>query len=108
MEKLPAAIKKLVADRIREVEANLSTQVVVPRGTPQLVAPYPLAVPPSCVPGVPPQAPSMQRIIDDNPGIIPPPPVTAAAAEALQRRQQAIKSGTSEKPEPGRSGPRKF
>lgn len=98
-DEVPPPIKKMVADRIREVEETL-TQQPVPRG------PFPVVV--ASVPGVPKQAPSMQRIMEANPDILPPPPITPGAAAAIQARAKLIQNAANEKPEPGRTSPRKF
>lgn len=54
------------------------------------------------------QAPSMQRLMQNNPDLIPKPPVpvTPAAAQALAARQALMSQG--EKPEAGRKSPRKI
>lgn len=55
------------------------------------------------------QPPSMQRIMQQNPDLIPKvaPPVTPAAAAALAARQALIEGAGKSKPEQGRTGPRK-
>jgi hypothetical protein len=56
------------------------------------------------------QSPSMQRIMQQNPDLIPrvAPPVTPAAAQALAARQALIMSAGKEKPEDGRTSKRKM
>lgn len=56
------------------------------------------------------QAPSMQRIMAQNPDLIPAPPKpkTPAAAAALAARQNLINGAGNEKPEEGRRAPRKI
>lgn len=55
------------------------------------------------------QPPSMQRIMQNNPDLIPKPPVpvTPAAAQALAAREALLKGANKDKPEQGRTGPRK-
>jgi hypothetical protein len=99
-DEVPSPIKKQVADRIREVEEALIKPPVtvnthfVPRETTHGVV----------------QSASMQRIIEAHPDVpvVQAIPVTPAAAQALAARQAAINSGMKEKPEPGRTSPRKF
>lgn len=131
-EEVPVAIKKIVGDRMRDVEKEFSAKRANP---PPFVGNYPVVVPdhpdrnpsgytaaipqanpsygaPVYIPiqdGSPPQAPSMQRIIQANPDIIKPPvPVTPAAAAALQQRAKLMQGALNEKPEEGRNSPRKF
>jgi hypothetical protein len=56
------------------------------------------------------QSPSMQRLMNQNPDLIPKPPqpVTPAAAQALAQRQALLNSAGKEKPEGGRTSPRKI
>lgn len=56
------------------------------------------------------QSPSMQRLMQQNPDLIPKPPqpVTPAAAQALAARQALLNSAGNEKPENGRKTPRKI
>ena len=99
-EEVPTPIKKLVSARIKEVEKSLTerpTQQVVPRET--------LTMQKFVTSN---QAPSMQRIIEAHPDVLPPSPVTPAAAQALQARAALLQRGLSEKPEPGRTSPRKI
>jgi hypothetical protein len=134
-EEVTAPVRKIVAARMKEVEKAL-TQPDVPRGTqivPQFLNNAVGTPPPGSVTGIaqtaiPPhiakQSPSMQKIMLANPDLIPkaaqvemaqvpppsapPAPTTGAAAMALQARNALIHKGiTSNKPEDGRSGPRK-
>lgn len=98
--KLSAATKKIVADRIGDVE--LSYQ---PQQTLRKCSDYPVRT-------VNQQAPSTQRILDE---MAPTPPVatTVEAAQALQSRNDAIRKAVNSgpfggKPDPGRTSPRKF
>ena len=91
--KLTASTKKLISERIKVVESELTTKSQH----------RPMA--PSSA-----QAPSTQRILDE---MTQPEPVTQAAAQALQSRSAAIKKAIDSgpfggKPEPGRTSPRKF
>jgi hypothetical protein len=97
MENCPQDIRKLASSRIREVEKCLSTEkLVVPRGT-VIPTPGPGVISSSVISQ---QAPSMQRIMMENPDLIPkatqsttlpPQPTTPAAAMALSQRQELIK-----------------
>lgn len=106
-EEIPISLKKTIAERIREVEENLMAKPVpvfqpyireqgnknVPRETNEV-----------------PQAPSMQRIMAAHPEVpvvTAPAPQTPAAALALQQRAELLKRSLSDKPEPGRTAPRK-
>lgn len=98
---LPVDVKKRVAERIREVEGNLSREGVVTRA------------PRSTNPAIAAQAPSMQRLMEQNQDLVPAPPqpASSAAAQALAQRAALLQRATSaahERPEPGMSGPRKF
>jgi hypothetical protein len=103
-DEVPQPIKKMVADRIREVETMLTVQPVVSRSI-RMIEP----LPPS--PIVAAQSPSMQRIMEANPDVpvtTVAPAVSPAAQAALAQRAAIINSGMKEKPEPGRTSPRKF
>lgn len=98
--KLTASTKKIVAQRIGDVEATFT------------FAPRPIYLPPPSA-----QAPSTQKLLDqiaaDAAPIEIPPPTTPAAAQALQARSAAINRAANSdpfrgKPEPGRTSPRKF
>jgi len=114
-DELPLRIKLLVADRIREVEANLlqaPPPPQIPRGTVPATVVIP-TVPELASPVVAQQSPSMQRLMAKHPDLVPqvqaPVPATPAAAAALQARAAIINRGiTTDKPEPGRTSPRKF
>lgn len=105
---VPTPIKKLVADRIREVEGAL---ISVPttnygeQGNRQATGPVGIATQPTSQ-----QSPSMQRIMAAHPDVqvVTAAPSTAAAAEALAKRAAIINHRGNEKPEPGRTSPRKF
>lgn len=104
-DEVPQPIKKMVADRIREVEEALINPPV--QTWTSNVASMGHLPPVPTIPHAGQQAPSMQRIIDANPDVVAP-PVTQAAAIALQKRAQLVMSAQAEKPEPGRTSPRKF
>jgi hypothetical protein len=106
----PLELKKLIAERIKEVELNLQP------------APIQRPIPKSAQVSIP------QEVIDANPGMgkaqladlmrnqqsspqdqtMAPVVVSPIAQAALQARQQAIQIAASGKPEPGRTSPRKF
>jgi hypothetical protein len=99
------AQKEKLIKRIRVVEALLIARPVVMRGQ---LRPGEILIP---GPPINPQAPStleaMARHAEQVNQPLPTPIVTSpAAAAALQRRQELIQQG--QKPEPGRTGPRKF
>ena len=118
--KLPTETKKLIADRISQVETNLNAGPRSVQFTPGTIATYQRPLPTA-------QAPSTQRILDaiqedsqtpeqlnqqidrvvnaPNPTVIA---QTPAAAAALAARQEAIRIATSGKEEKGRTAPRKF
>lgn len=109
-DEVPSPIKKVIAGRIKEVEKEL-TQPTVPRGA--IVTSGYAQTADTRTTGVitiTNQAPSMQKIMAQNPDLIPTPPkpVTTAAALALQERQKLINGAGSEKPEDGRRAPRKM
>ncbi len=94
-ETTPKPIKAKLVKRVQDVEKNYTTHPVqnVPRGTksfPQMAVPN--------VPIVAVQSPSMQKMMANNPDLIPQAvapitpavPVTPQAAQALQARQQMI------------------
>lgn len=110
-EEVPAPIKKKLANRMREVEKYLITphsgylkttshqptttgHIITNNGSPIIST----------------QSPSMQRIMEHNQDLIPKPPIptTKEAAEALNQRQKIMLGAANEKPEPGRTSPRKF
>jgi hypothetical protein len=90
---MPEKFTDMILKRIDELEKNYSTvpQAVVSRGTPQRVAGLP--------PAVAVQSPSMQRLMEQNPDLIPKPPVpvTGAAAMALNDRQKMLNKKMNEK-----------
>ena len=109
-EKLSKSVKEKITDRIRLVELQMQRPVVMP--APQAVPAFPQPFP---QPYVGPSAAS--------PGIhahLPPPPQMGSAPgvpagnsvinQALHSRNNAIARGSNplDKPDPGRTGPRKF
>lgn len=116
-EEVPSGTKKKLAERIKEVEEGFSkpatTYNMAPRQAfvPGLSEAQAAQVPNNPLVAV--QSPSMQRLMASNPDLIPavpvpPTPATPAAAEALKQRAAIMRNGMSEKPEPGRTSPRKF
>jgi hypothetical protein len=98
-DEVPTPIKKQVADRIRDVEGTLTPQPMT-----GIVRPGPAGIPSQ-------QSPSMQRIMAAHPDVqivTAVEPQTPAAAEALAKRANIINARANEKPEPGRTSPRKF
>ncbi len=108
-DEVPQPIKKKLAVRMREVEKNLVSPGYVSTGPPQYRTPQKTSIQTSS-PIITTQSPSMQRIMEANVDLIPKPPVptTAEAAQALSKRQQILNGAANEKPEPGRTSPRKF
>ena len=96
---VPKPIKSKIAERIKIVEANLT-----PKPSPQPDGPIPIIDQGMFAS----QAPSMRRIMQQHPDLVPPPPVTAAAAQALAARQALLESAGKDRPEPGRNSPRKI
>lgn len=104
-DELPKPIKKKIVERIREVEKTFEE-----RDVPRNAAIRPVYSPAPQGEEFANQAPSMQRIMQQNPELIPKPPVpvTPAAAQALAARQALLMSAGMEKPEPGRNSKRKM
>ena len=83
-EKLPLELKQLIADRIQAVEQGMGrSQILFPNQLPPVTQVQNVA--------------PIQNVAQ-----------TPAAAAALASRQQAISMAASDKPEPGRTSPRKF
>lgn len=103
LEEDTKTLRVKIKDRMAEVTENL-TQSHVPRGS------YIVEGSPATTPITQTQSPSMQRIMSQNPDIIPKPPqpVSAAAAQALAARQALMLSAANEKPEAGRVSKRKI
>lgn len=111
LEEDPKRVRVMIKDRMAEVTESL-TAPVVSRG-PSMSIPHQSAVQfytPDVERVVQTQSPSMQKIMQSNPDLIPKvaPPVTPAAAQALAARQALILGAGKDKPEPGRTGPRKM
>ncbi len=104
-DEMPKEIKKKIVHRLRDVEAEMG-QAFAPQQT-RGVAPLPIHQADNAFAG---QAPSMQRLMQQNPDIIPKPPqpITQAAAQALAARQALLNGAANEKPEPGRNSKRKI
>jgi len=102
-ETTPNNIKAKLVSRVKEVEKNYTAQPAsiqrVPRGAITTSNPVVAA-----------QSPSMQRVMADNPDLIPkiPPPVTAAAANALAQRAALINGAVKGDDKEKRTSPRKF
>lgn len=99
-------LRKKIQKRMAEVTESYSIPQIGsarPQHTPNVV-------PLSQDPIIAKQSPSMQRIMMENPELIPKiaPPVTPAAAAALQARQALIQKSVKGEAEPGRKSPRKF
>lgn len=112
-DELPKTTRAKIKDRIKEVEASLAPKHFVPeefRHFETTTAAKSAGLPPTEGSIIARQAPSMQRLMQNNPDLIPRPPipVTPAAAQALAARQALINGAMSEKPEPGRKSPRKI
>lgn len=103
-EQIPQPVKTRLVTRIREVEKNYllppQPQQIVSRGTKaQITSPV-----------IASQSPSMQRIMESNPDLIPKPPIPTnpQAASALMDRQAKINAAISGKEDKERTSPRKF
>lgn len=98
---IPKEVKSRVVARIRDVERNYTQVTEVHKITPRK--------PNYQVSTTTIQAPSMERIMEQNPDLIQktPTPVTPQAAEALAYRQRLLAGAAKEKPEGGRTAPRK-
>lgn len=102
LEEDPKRVRVMIKDRMAEVTESLTT----------IKGPSTTSVPfyaPDTERVIATQSPSMQRIMQQNPDLIPKvsPPVTPAAAAALAARQQLIEGANRSKPESGRTSPRK-
>lgn len=108
LEEDPKKVRIMIKDRMAEVTQNLTAQPpVVVRGhrvTHSDVENAFIEGPIGTI--VSSQSPSMQRIMQQNPELIPraPEPVTPAAAQALIARQELL-NGSANK---GRTSPRKI
>lgn len=117
--KLPLSTKAFVADRIKEVEGNLNARAPIHIAAPQ---PFVGQVKPAAVAM---QAPSMQRLMEKYPDLVPgeapkpepiepnPTPVAVVAqtpqtAAAMQSRAEAIAASMSGKVDKVTGRPRKF
>lgn len=107
LEEDPKKFKTMIKNRMDAVTNHLTKPtVVVPPLAPQLAPQYE----PDAERVIRAQSPSMQRIMANNPDLIPKvaPPVTPAAAAALAAREALIMGAGKDKPEKGRTGPRKM
>lgn len=102
--KISPEVKKMFLARIGEVEQSLRAK---PQGTIQAAGAYPH--PMNMIAQSPSTVAAMMKHAEPIAMALPEPLVnTQAAANALVKRQQAIFSAGIEKPEPGRTSPRKF
>lgn len=105
LEEDPKRIRVMIKDRMAEVTESLTSTRLPPTiaRASQILHEY-------LPDGIPPQAPSTQRILAQNPDLIPKPPtpVTPAAAQALAAREALMRSAGKDKPENGRTSPRKI
>jgi len=96
-------MREMIITRCEELDEAVPQQTVS-RGTPMMTE-YGTLTAQS-------QAPSMQRLMAQNPDLVPRPqppvPATPAAAQALAARQALLNSAGVEKPENGRRSPRKI
>lgn len=103
-EATPQPIKTKLVRRVKEVEKNYTTHIPnVPQNVPR-------AIPKAAAPLVAAQSPSMQRLMENNPDLIPqavaaptaaPVPVTPQAAQALQARNQMLFNKKNKELKPG-------
>lgn len=103
-EQVPQPVKTRLVKRVQEVEKNY----VSPHQQTRSASQGPKAL--AGNPVVATQSPSMQRLMEQNPDLIPKPPTptSAAAAKALADRQALINQAISGKEEKGRASPRKI
>lgn len=124
--KLPQATKRIVTERVREVEAKYNAPQVAyqaPIASPSTFVGLPMSIPPHLVGQSPSTIAAMMRngfvpeaptigMAPVGPAVAPTQPAviaqTPAAAAALADRQNAIAQAISGKPEKGRTSPRKF
>jgi len=104
-DELPKAIKIKIKERFQELEeagTGLGQNIRIAMGQMESYE--------SISPAISNQSPSTQRILMQNPDLIPKPPtpVTPQAAAALAQRQALINGAGKEKPEEGRRSPRKI
>ncbi len=123
-DEIPKAIKLKIKDRMSEITEGMTKQIIGPIGHnvlppgAQFASPRGTTTGYMTIPGPEDdidricsnQSPSMQRIMAQNPDIIPKPPqpLTQAAAQALAARQALIHGAANEKPEAGRTSKRKI
>lgn len=111
LEDDPKKLKRMIKDRMAEVTENLTAP-------PPIIAPYMQSHAQAFTqevneivrnPAMANQSPSMQRLMRENPDLVPKiaPPVTPAAAQALAARQALIMGAGKEK-EDGRTSKRKM
>lgn len=106
-QKLNTVVKKLIADRIREIEAR--PQTIQSYAKPiQAIPPHLVGQSPSTIAnfmkeGVIPQV--IPETTTTAPAVVVASP---AAAQAMESRKKAIAVALSGKEEPGRTSPRKF
>jgi len=103
-EQVPQPIKTRLVKRIQDVEKSYVSPHQQARGPghgPKALTGNPIVAT---------QSPSMQRIMEKNPDLIPKPPMpeNAVTAKALADRQALINQAISGKEEKGRVSPRKF
>jgi len=102
-DETPKPIKAKLVRRVQDVEKNYAIEPSiqrVPRGI----------ITPSQAPIIAAQSPSMQRLMADNPDLIPrpPQPVTAEAAKALADRAALLHGAVNGDNDKGRKSARKF
>ncbi len=92
--KLSKEVKKLIADRVREIESAPRTAAHIPAGVP----PHLVGQSPSTIANLMKDPPAAPAVVATTP----------IAASAIASRQAAIAAQLSGKPEPGRTSPRKY
>lgn len=104
-EELPKTIKLKIKNRVQEMSESLTRPAYIPATATITGAPLQFDNP-----VIAKQSPSMQRLMMNNPDLVPKPPAptSPAAAQALAARQALINGAANEKPENGRNGPRKI
>lgn len=101
-------VRVMIKDRMAEVTDSLTAPVAY--RTSGYLTTTPNAQLENATISISAQSPSMQRIMQSNPDLIPKvaPPVTPAAAQALAARQALIMGAGKDKPDEGRKSPRKM
>lgn len=117
-EKLSKPVKEKITQRVKDVETLMTAQPIVGPG---YMGPKPVPIPANLPPHIAGQSPStIAKFLEHQAQGLPPvtsiEPIishavvaaTPQAQAAVAKRDQAIATALSGKPEPGRTSPRKF